>query len=669
MSIINKIAMGRIPKAYRSVMGYYPDLILYECNQNQFESKWQQLARADYIYTEGYKLRSAGRWRYYFESLKGWFGFTNHCDEHLVQLSLRKFAYYGYLKGYRTRETILKHPLPQRFQQLVNQNYSSEISAELQRNLLNYYRNQSSCFPQFGSGRGISPPSYYGSSFAALSLWDLIPCLDPQDSHLITQTRENLEPDLYQRYSFLNGSHYARAVANYYLAKAKEDKKSMFYGFSPINLFIENPQVKTQRNLGRALYYDSLIYLQDIEIYIDYFLEKKDVSSASNLILQLKDLTKACAYLIKHFNAAQHLGIVEKSSPLAIELTKHYLRDSKNIENIRMAMRLDPGLEKREPAMVFRVLVANEEFEEAYTLYQGTSEKRDFDKTCCSQASVYFHQESEKKLKIGRDFRGTADWEKAASHYSQALTASRQAYELSPCNDRNEHYSSSKRFYAQILIDADEAENTDISKCKIAHILYAIKLLKSCQPTDSIEKQYHQKALVKALMRKVDYFCELIRVPATYSANLDVRKEHLAEHTKNFKRILESLKEIVTLLEGAKEREQKLILGKAYFLLGDINYFFDLNENNLQYFRKAVDTVPLNPFYNLRYYERLVVKQETYRDRGIKKLKDLGFEVLDWLDWDKERWDQDFRISNIKQIHLLEDTAKPSGWFSSFSFG
>lgn len=669
MSIINKIAMGRIPKAYRSVMGYYPDVILYEYSQNQFESKWQQLARANYIYTDGYKLRSAGRWRYYFESFKGWLGFTNHCDEHLVQLSLRKFAYYGYLKGYRPHETIIKYPLPHRFQQLACQNWSSEVSTELQKDLLNYYRNHSFYFPQFSSGRGISPPSYFGKSFATLNLWDLIPCLDPQDSHLITQTRENLEPGFYKRYSFLNGSHYAKAVAKDYLDKAKQDKQSLFYGFTPVNLFMENPKVKTQRNLEHALYYDPEIYLQDLEIYIEYFLEKKNFASAVDLIVKLKDLKKACTYLIKHFSADQHMTLLTAGSILAIELAKHYLRDARNIGNIRLAMKLDPELAKREPAVVFRVLVADQKFEDAYTLYQRCSDGINFDRNCCSLASTYFHQESEKKLKIARDFRGTADWEKAVSHYSQALTASRQAYELNPCDDRTEHYTSSKRFYAQILVDADEAENTDISKCKIAHVIYAIKLLKSCQPTDSIEKEYHCKALVKALMRKVDYFCELIRVPATYSANLDVQKEHLAEHTKNFKRILESLKEIVALLEGTKDREQKLILGKAYFLLGDINYFFDLNENNLQYFRKAVDTVPLNPFYNLRYYERLVVKQETYRDKGIKRLKELGFEVFDWLDWDKERWDQNFRISNIKQIHLLEETAKSPGWFSSFSLG
>lgn len=228
MTSINLIAKNRIPESYRSVVGFYPDVILFQLNQHQFQTKWQQLARAPYIYTNGFSLRPAGWFRYYFESFKGWLGFTNHCNPQLLQLSLRKLAYYGYLHGYQPIHQIVKYPLGSGFLSVVNQERNPANSLQLQTDLINYYSEHSFYFPQFEMMAGVASPSRFGTSFATLGLCDLVPCLDPQDNHIIDEVSKVLEPHSYQKYSFFRGSRYAKTVAQQYLAQALQEKKAFF---------------------------------------------------------------------------------------------------------------------------------------------------------------------------------------------------------------------------------------------------------------------------------------------------------------------------------------------------------------------------------------------------------------------------------------------------------
>lgn len=66
----------------------------------------------------------------------------------------------------------------------------------------------------------------------------------------------------------------------------------------------------------------------------------------------------------------------------------------------------------------------------------------------------------------------------------------------------------------------------------------------------------------------------------------------------------------------------------------------------------AMEAVPDNPFYLLRVSEIFQEGKEKYQQRGISKLKQMGYKAIDYVHWFDERWvKRDRIIYDIKDIH------------------
>src|SRR5436190_1214666 len=141
MTRINRSLIKAIPTALQESLGYYPDILFYQHNSKEYKEKLTRLAHARFIYSDGYTLRRAGFLRFSFESIKGMLGFINHCEGQKVQLSLQKFAFYGYLNSFPQKNLsgLKHHGLSHNYIHLVSQSRNSQNSALIQTILINFY--------------------------------------------------------------------------------------------------------------------------------------------------------------------------------------------------------------------------------------------------------------------------------------------------------------------------------------------------------------------------------------------------------------------------------------------------------------------------------------------------------------------------------------------------
>lgn len=680
MTRINKALIKAIPTASQESLGYYPDILFYQHDCKEYKEKLTRLAQARFIYSDGYTIRRAGFLRFAFESIKGMLGFINHCEEQKVRLSLQKFAFYGYLNSYPQKNLsgLERHGLSRDYIHLVSQARNSQNSAIIQADLINFYVANQKYFPtstQIEQPK-ISKHYTFGSTLSWLKFWSQIPNLDPQDTQLIAQTMQRLEPEANpQTYLFLPNSHYSLSVAQSYVAKAREKRNNREKKGSTIFSMISSRlssfmgrqpnEILFQTYLERALLFYPDISITEKNLYIEYYLEKNEGEKAFSLIKLLTNMEDALRYLcLGQFTPDQlQQWKVNQDSPLAITLCNSYL--AKNAKNLKIAViefiaSLLSDFSKQYPIYAFKLMISQKKYDEAYELFNNPKNSEiQFLAEDKKLLTEHFAELGEKYNKQGTQFRRERNWSEAKEAYLESLEAKKRAYELA-LNDktRKELYFEQKRLYALVLIDADKNSNP-ISNCDIVELNKAIRLLRECTPEASKTIACCLTALANGLMRQVDYWTNLILVPPLYSVNSEIEKQHFEKHKQNFDLIIKTLNEIISLLEKTNDKELKLILGKAYFLLADINSYFFSQDSYTDYF-KAMKTVPLNPIYTMRCSEVTSSQQERSRlqDTSIKQLKKRGFKnpAFDYLHWFDDRWERvKTKQSSTTEIHYQQN--------------
>lgn len=648
MSHTNRVLIQQINPLYRDHLGYFPDTLFYQHDNVQYQQKIAGLARASYLYSDGYSLKTVGAMRYYFETFKGLFGYTNHCQIEKIQLALRKFAYYGYLQNYQQPQAQLQSlGIDTDYLHLVSMPRTNETSQQIQSKLIQFYVENESGLEIDPSNHlpQLSQHYFFGSVLTDLGLWQEIPSIDPQNEQLITRTFDQLKQKI--DYRFIPKSKYAIAAADYYLGRAKKTKERYFYNWS----FVTNAQAEAQRYLEYALHFFPEIISSEKEIYIEYYLEKKELIKAIALIHQLKDKEQALRYLEKGtFSIQQLQHWVEKDSWLATVISASYLGKQHDSTAIEFAANLHSNFAEIHPVQAFSLEVSKRNYDEAYRLFSN-NKNTDFLQQDIAKLADFYSIEGENLYDQGHELRQSKEWEKAKEFYSKSALMKRNARDLQPDSEarKNDHFVH-KRLYAQLLIDADIDLNR-IEQCQIEEIMKAIKFLMECNSTNDEEKIYHQNALAKGLMRQVDYLVH--RVHILYDENY---KAYKRKNETNFERLTKALYQIIELLDGTENN--KLILGKAYFLLADVSEEFDLKDYDPSYYKKALQTVPDNPFYLLRCAEKFSENKDEYQSKGVKLLKNLGFSVSDYYHWDNERWQRGHRVSQIKNIHNYQNENK-----------
>lgn len=140
--IYQKFANQHIASAERIRLQFMPDTIPYNHTAEQYANAWikiNDVSKGKYFYTDGYSVSRVGWFTYAWQNLIGFFGFTNHCQPARASITLAKFAYYGYIKGYHTAARLVTTTLDVHYLASVNSERNRLNTSLIQQGLVNTY--------------------------------------------------------------------------------------------------------------------------------------------------------------------------------------------------------------------------------------------------------------------------------------------------------------------------------------------------------------------------------------------------------------------------------------------------------------------------------------------------------------------------------------------------
>ncbi|KTD53836.1 hypothetical protein Lsan_3500 [Legionella santicrucis] len=641
MFYFNTKLYRKIPENLRGVMEYYPDVELFELNQAEYTQLWQKVSSVKYLYTNGYEIRPTNWFMYAFQSIKGWLGFSNNCHPQKVSFILNKLAYYGYVKQFNQPDfsSIKYGSLSSEICTMAIHQRNDETTAQLQKKLITEYFNVEPYLSFNGSFQRLYSNHRYGDSWIKLKLWELIPQLDPQEDSIIADTLNALDKNHTLIESFLPNSKYARAAAQYYLSKAKNIQEPSFL----LRLFWKDPRPEY---LARALVYDPEIARQDTENYIKHHLQQKKYQDAFNLLgILIPNNPKLVLKYLLEIPEIERNELIQKDSPIAAVMAQFYIDKM----HYKSAKQFYTNIEVLSPITAFNLEIEEHNYMQAYDIFKKYACLQHLSSPKRKELAEQFFMNAETAYKNGKPLRDDKQWHAAEQYYLQSLELKKAAYHLDPSEENLENVYTHKRLYALLLIHADidlhKPEESDITS-----IHKALLLLRECNSNIEEEQIYHKHALITGLMRQVDMLRE--KIAMTYSDHSFI-KDHKLKHQEAISAFIKILKEIINLLEGARDKHLRIKLGKAHYLLADVQDFFNINSPDInQHYKMAMEAVPDNPFYLLRASEIFQEEKEKYQQRGVSKLKQMGYQVIDYVHWFEERWvKRDRIIYDIKDIH------------------
>ncbi|HAZ7573001.1 hypothetical protein OQJ02_01225 [Legionella sp. PATHC032] len=659
MRYTNIELLKRIPQHLKGVMEYYPDVLLFQLNQIQYTHLWHELASAKYLYTNGYEIKPTHWLMYAFQTVKGWFGFDNHCQPEKVSYVLNKLSYYGYTKQFLQPDfsSMRNYSMSPEISALVVNSRDDLTTAQLQNKLVNNYFKVEPYLGINYSYQKLNPNHRFGESWLHAREWGLIPQLDPQDDSLIAEVISTLDKngisakDLF----FLQHSKYTKAAAQYYCDKAKNTIVPSFF----FRLLWVDPR---PRYLALALAYDPEIAKRDTQKFIEYHLGQKEYDNAFNLLGILNDSNLVLKFLLAIPEKERH-ALIQKDTAIAAIMAKYYTEKKQYL----LATQFYSNIEEINPNAAFAIEIQEQNYEKAYDIFKKYKSSDLFSTPERKSLAKVFFSEAETTYVAGKTYRGNKNWEKAKQYYLQSLEQKKAAYHLDPSDEYLEDLYAHKRLYALLLIDADidlnKAEDSDI-----ASIQKAITLLRECHSNNKEEQEHHKRALATGLMRRVDTLREKIAFNY-YSSDFNSIRKHKIQHQQDIAILIKTLEELIALLQGTQDKALRLQLGKAHYLLADVQCFFDINAPNInQHYKMAMKAVPGNPFYVLRVAELFEEEKNKLQKIGITQLKNMGYQVFDFLHWSEERWcKRDDIIHNVKDIHVPpSEPINNSSWNFTF---
>lgn len=179
----------------------YPDVFRYSFDSAQsYNDYWFQLSsNAGFLYTDGMLVKRVPWYQYGWERLKGWLGYTDHCDAKRIGMSLQKILYFGYIHQLNNNISLserLQLKLPKQYFKQSKEPLSNTNSALLQCSLVGSYQNMG------------NSPRYFGQSYtdaltpACTNWWEIgtyLSEIDPQIN--FDEKLQSLSVDKYYKLS------------------------------------------------------------------------------------------------------------------------------------------------------------------------------------------------------------------------------------------------------------------------------------------------------------------------------------------------------------------------------------------------------------------------------------------------------------------------------------
>lgn len=647
---------------------YRPDFICYDMDDREYQQFWNEIKDhpKGQLYTDGIRVVKVSWIRSIFEAIKGWFGFENHCQVNKVEMTLAKVAYHGYLKGYRpnTFQQVNCPLISDRFQSLVNAERTNTNSAALQHLLMSYYITNSDSI----SNAPIDRAYPFGQTWIYHQYYQLVPSLDPQDSTVINEAIEGLhQSSLFAENSdYYPSSPFATSYANY---------------------------LAGQSRLEVALQWSDQVRFLYKEQYIKFFLSQRKTNplalkNAMELIAALfsqeEDLAKALHYIKEHLNFSEQAEYTAAYPELRKKLAQSYLVDAKAekdrfaitklfignkvIPLLTHALRLVPDILAQDNSM--REIVLKEEWF-IYQLKEAITELRfadaklifaahpdfKFDKNYLMQLrSSYLEEMNAKQIAV----KAALVQEECQLAKTTALEALAIARKIGLITPQDAPVTNATIEYAATLLASDRIEHPKSESADLETLNKAQELLNNCSISDNSPR--YKQLYNDLLLRKIECLNEQIRVPIDFDDNHLVRAKFVPKIQQKLDLFQQNLSTFIRLNENNKTLEMRQVLGRLLYLKGDVIYFFYRNKQEaLPHFKRAVELMPENPYYRLRYYECANDERRHAVRTEIEEIRYLNGSHYDM--WETERWNDERVMSEGFDIHNIP--AENRGVFSA----
>ncbi len=400
--MVNESLLDRLPYAVADCVRYYPDFFAYQLSTQQaYNDCWQEIfdtSQGRFLYADGIAVRRAGWTRYLFERVKSWFGYTDGCRAEVVQLSLRKLAYWGYVKGFHSEDyfkpaTALEpaYQLPQALTEELCLAPHSHRSNSLQIKLIQYYRRHQDVFPETPTYQFspededvLKPPTFkdyfFGYILAYFGYYSNAAEIDPQD--------EGLTESLLQHGTELQ----SLPVKN-----SKFEKKYLAYLIEQVYQHVDVYQVtnalfQSYRHAEfcaeRALLIKPHFDLEHKGVYIKVYLRKKEYAKAAHLLCLMGETQpeKALDIAKVHFADSIRIQFIDGQSAFAtfyanalVTLAEENLNAYRNFDEdafkwAGLAMTLDSNVCQRHPFVFIECAIRMQDFDKAAQLLNSLPE-------------------------------------------------------------------------------------------------------------------------------------------------------------------------------------------------------------------------------------------------------------------------------------------------------
>ncbi|CAM2923060.1 hypothetical protein [Legionella worsleiensis] len=641
---------------------YRPDFIIYDMDLNQYRRFWDKIKKhpKNQLYTDGIHVRPVNWLQSLFQSFKGWLGFENHCQADKVELALAKIAYSGYLKNIHQEYPLHSNPpiISAQFEKLINSPRTNECSAQLQKMLMDYYANDFIKQPV-----GLTPYVAFGQTFNEQNLEYLLPTVDPQDEVVITKAIQSMNykyrPDLAQR---LKDSRFNSVYARHLV----------------------------QRNeFQHALCWDEDIKYVFPEEYIIYFIyHKKVIGNALKWAIDLmvcifvssdrEKQMELITYIKKNLTLAEQLHHMPPHSELTQNLAQSYLEDAKKEHNkyslnklifgsqaiplLTHATGLVPDILDKDHSLQNITLInlwRNHQLDQAIKDGNFGIAKVLFE----SHQDTVFDTNNLYALKQAYLLEYTknqslAQKELLQKNYPQVIQVAKRNIQLSKqiarITPEDNPLMTSVIDYVNWILKIDKKEHPEAKDAALATLEEAQNLLKKHRLMNNSPNCLH--TVNQLLLRKIECLMEHIKVPSNF---LSIRKEILPQITKPLEQLHINLDTFIKLNESNPTNEIKPVLGKIYYIKGDVLHFYNNDlKNALSFFKRAADIMPKNSYYRLRYFE---LTQDDRRHKVRDEIKQTSALYSGWLE---ERWNHKRFMSDNFDIHVPQTQATTQGILS-----
>lgn len=402
---------------------------------------------------------------------------------------------------------------------------------------------------------------------------------------------------------------------------------------------------------ARALQVDAAIKEQHLSRFAQFNLYRRNYQEAMALILRIEDINVQFALVTKNpEDEANLIYFIEKDSPLAIKLAKHYIEKDRykyaaQIEYLASWMRNVANL-----THYFDHFFNQGRFDEAYEVYSSATNKSVFNAKNVTKLAEYYSKQGEEEYDVGYSQRGS-NLENVYSHYRVSLKCKKKAFQV-VANDKNElQVHIHRRLVAQSLFNV-AADKNMLSADMLDKVIK--KYQKSYSYTvKAVKKDGHLVPnYLDALEKRSELAINQCLDPLSHCDGVGAEKEHTKRCQAHISKAIECLRMAIDLMKKPTSTEEKKRLARFHFELGNLMRFFSV-DGAMYHINKAAKLAPSNPFYAALAAE--VYGTPEQRDKAWKLFPKHNMNPTVYFLWKDERWHakkiQSTDIGDIHQYH------------------